>query len=160
MKSADSKTNFVIKLLSVALLLTFYTPTAKANYTAKPRVGDCFLHTNAEMSAEFASKNPISCSKRHNVEIYKVGTWPSETPPWQMPDDQAVDVAASVCATNSSFNRLNPKSFNYWAWFTPNKSQWAKGLRWLRCDGMYIVSALDENDSSTWVFRAWTGKRI
>lgn len=160
MKKFRLRISLTAALLSNVLGISLFAPVSQAAYKVKPRVGDCFLHTNNEVFAEFARKNPIPCSKRHNVEVYRVGTWPSETPPWQMPDDQAVDVAASICATESAFNRLNPDAFNYWAWFTPNKKQWAKGLRWLRCDGMYILSALDEEDSSTWVFRAWTGKRL
>lgn len=151
---------FLSAFLSTLVLGLLLPASALAAYTKYPRIGDCFLHTNAQVSAEFATKNPISCSKRHNVEIYHVGLWPSETPPWQMSDEEAVNVAASVCATQRTFERLNESYFNYWAWFTPNKKQWNKGQRWLRCDGMYVMSARDKNDPSTYIFRTWTGKRI
>lgn len=134
--------------------------SSNAAYTKYPRVGDCFLHSNRDVSAEFASKNPISCSKRHNVEIYYVGVWPSSTPPWKMSDSVALDFADSICGWDGAAYYLDQDDFNYWAWFTPNKKQWSNGARWLRCDAMYISSASNEDDPSTYVFRSWTGRRL
>lgn len=148
-----------ILLLLSALVFLHLTvvPTANAD---SPRVGSCYLHTNADVSANFAKKAAIPCSQTHNVEVYFVGKWPSDTPPWKMTESSKLDLAASVCNSKNAIGRLNQAYFNYWAWFPPNKKEWRDGERWLRCDGMYKASASDPKDSSTYVYGTWKGRRL
>jgi hypothetical protein len=142
---------------ALALIQLPMIPTANAD---TPTVGSCYLHTKAEVSAKFAKKTAIPCSQTHNVEVYFVGKWPSDTPPWKMTESSKLDLAASVCNSKNAIGRLNPAYFNYWAWFPPNKKEWRAGERWLRCDGMYVASASNPQDSSTYVYGSWKGRRL
>jgi transposase len=46
---------------------------------------------------------------------------------------------------------------NYWAYFFPSKSQWAKGARWLRCDAMVQVA---ETGTFTQKYLQWKGNAV
>lgn len=149
------QTPFAI-LLAAGLTIAQST-YAFADFTVQPEVGQCFMHTRAEVAADFAKKNPISCNQKHNVEIYKVGIWPSETPPWKMSAKKKLETASIVCTPNDSFDEV-PEAFNYWAWFTGNKKQWAQGERWIRCDGMFITNP--KAKESQWRFGTWTSIQL
>ncbi len=62
----------------IILLTTFFAcsiltaPGANAAYTVLPKVGQCFQYTDAQVSASYAPKNPISCSLTHNMETFAV----------------------------------------------------------------------------------------
>ncbi len=50
-------------------------------------------------------------------------------------------------------------SFNYWAWYTPSRSAWAKGQRWLRCDAMIgKFTSADQWPPATHV--SWRGLKL
>lgn len=82
-----------------------------------------------------------------------------QTPPWQMEYQDAWNIANSICGFDAAAGNLNPNYFNYWAWYTPTKTSWATGQRWLRCDAMYITSGSGSNDVYKYKFRSWKGLR-
>lgn len=151
------KRSAYLAVLIVALFTFAASTHASAAFTVQPDVGQCFMHTRAEVAASFAAKNPISCDQKHNVEIYRVGIWPSETPPWKMSEKKKLETASSVCIPNNDFSVV-PDAFNFWAWFTANKKQWAQGERWIRCDGLFITNP--KSKQSQWRFRTWTSNQI
>ena len=75
-----------MKRLLIATLITtllggILTTPASAAYTVKPKVGQCFLYSAADVSAPHPRKNPVSCSGTHNAETYLVTKWPIKTNP-------------------------------------------------------------------------------
>ena len=139
-----------------ALAITNPT-TAQAAYTVKPSVGQCFKHTNAQVSAPYASVNPISCTKAHNAEIFNLTKWPVSTPPEKMKDADKLAIADLACNafTEAGDGLLDGTDFNYWAWYTPDPKAWAKGQRWLRCDAMII-----KNSKEPYIYISWQGSRL
>jgi len=102
-------------------------------------IDQCFQLTPAQVSAPYATKNPVSCSSTHNAEIFEVVDWPLETNPVDMVHTDALKIASESCGFWDTFpdaqkNRLSKSEFNYWAWYTPDKAAWARGERWIRCD--------------------------
>ena len=155
--------------LSVLLVTLFATsiltaPGASAAYTVLPKVGQCFQYTKAQVSAAYATKNPISCSSRHNMETFAVITWPLNTNPADMDKKDASDLAFELCDffgtfPNAENSRFSTTSFNYWAWYTPSRSAWAKGQRWLRCDAMIgKFTSADQWPPATHV--SWRGLKL
>jgi hypothetical protein len=145
--------------VAITVLFNFIFPiSANAAYTVSPAFGQCFMHTRSDVSASSPQKNPISCSKMHNSETYHVGTWPSSTAPWNMSEKEALNLAVSVCNSDYALSNLT-NDFNWWAWFVPSKTSWAKGNRWLRCDGMQ-VSNITAKKASDYKFKSWTGSRL
>lgn len=117
------------------------SPTANAAYTVLPKVGQCFQYTMAQVSATYAPKNPVSCSLTHNMETFAVATWPLRTNPADMQDKEKLSIVNEYCDfwgtfPDAEYNRSSKTNFNYWAWYTPSRTAWAKGQRWLRCDAM------------------------
>lgn len=139
-------------VVSVALLPI--SPVASAAYTVKPKVGQCFMHTRADVSAPYAIRNPISCSKTHNAETFTVARWPYSIPPEDFSDEEALEIADSLCMAFAAGGKMGP-FFTYWAWYTPEPKAWAKGERWLRCDAMRIL-----NDKEPYKFASWKGKKL
>jgi hypothetical protein len=119
----------------------FVAPVANAAYTVTPKVGQCFQYTKAQVSASYASKNPISCSSSHNMETFAVVKWPLKSNPADMNKDEVLDLVFQRCDflgrfPNAPTSKFSSTSINYWAWYTPSPAAWAKGQRWLRCDAM------------------------
>lgn len=141
--------------IAVVMACTTFVSPAKAAYTVKPKVGQCFMLTAADVSAPFANKNPISCSKTHNAETFLVGKWPLTTPPEDLPEGDGLEIAASLCKATGNGGLLVGTFFTYWAWYTPSPAAWAKGERWLRCDAMKVV-----NDVEPYKFASWKGQKF
>ncbi len=152
------KTRYVLSVISLCFSLVT-TPAFAEAYTIAPKVGQCFMHTMADVSASNPQKNPIPCSKAHNAEIFQMSQWPSKTAPDQMAEKDAWNLADSICGFKAGASALNRSKFNYWAWYTPDKKAWGKGERWLRCDGMYISNAATAKEFSQYKFQTWTGRR-
>ena len=148
-----------ILIVSAIFTTITFTGSAQGAYSILPKAGQCFMHTNADVDADSPKKNPIPCSSTHNAEIILVAKWPMQTPPWQMEYQDAWDIANSICGFDAAAGNLNQNYFNYWAWYTPTKTSWAAGQRWLRCDGMYITSGSGSNDVYKYKFRSWKGLR-
>lgn len=161
--------NYKYSKIIAIFLTTFFAsslltaPMVNAAYTVLPKVGQCFQYTMAQVSASYATKNPINCSSTHNMETFVVATWPRETNPVDMDKKDALDIVDEYCdfwgtfpnAQNSRFSKTN---FNYWAWYTPSRAAWAKGQRWLRCDAM--IGKFETKDSwPPYAHISWKGKK-
>ena len=143
----------LITVLLSTLVGGLFTSPAQAAYTVKPKVGQCFLHTAADVDAPYARKNPISCSNTHNAETYFVTKWPLPSKPSEMSNEEAIDIAETRCrAWGDGDGLIKNPFFNYWAWYTPDPAAWAKGERWLRCDVMVRTKANK--------FTSWKGQRL
>jgi hypothetical protein len=132
------------------VLLSQGAVPANAAYTVKPRAGQCFMYTTADVSAPFATKNPVSCSGTHNAETYLVTKWPISTKPGDMSDEDALNLADSLCQAWGDYGLIDNPYFNFWAWYTPNDAQWAKGERWLRCDAMRTLNKKEPRKYASW----------
>ena len=143
---------FLIAALIATLVGGILTTPANAAYTVKPRVGQCFLYSAADVSAPYARKNPVSCSGTHNAETYLVTKWPLKKNPADMPDEESLAVADSLCQAWGDEGLISNPFFNYWAWYTPDRAAWAKGERWVRCDAMSM------NKSEKYI--SWKGQRV
>lgn len=141
MRNIKRSKTFAMFLTTFFACSILSAPGANAAYTVLPKVGQCFQYTKAQVSAAYAPKNPISCSLTHNMETFVVATWPLKTNPVDMVHQDALDIANELCDfwgiyPNAMTSRLSKTKFNYWAWYTPSRTAWAKGQRWLRCDAM------------------------
>ena len=97
----------VIATLIATLVGGIFTTPASAAYTVKPRVGQCFLYSVADVDAPYARKNPVSCSSTHNAETYLVTKWPLKMKPSEMPDEEALSLADSLCRAWGKTNLEN-----------------------------------------------------
>jgi hypothetical protein len=156
-QSQGSSLDEIMKRLVIAVLIStmfggIFTPPANAAYTVKPKVGQCFLYSVADVSAPYARKNPISCSSTHNAETYLVTKWPLKMKPEEMSDEEALSLADSLCRAWGDDGLIANPFFTYWAWYTPDPAAWAKGERWLRCD------AMAKNKAEKYI--SWKGQRL
>lgn len=145
--------------LIVSVATSLIAPPAQAAYTVKPKVGQCFQYSKADVSAPYAQKNPISCAKSHNAETYIVSKWPLSTPPEELPEGQGLEVASSLCMAWGPKGVLQDSYFNFWAWYTPDPSGWAKGERWLRCDAMKRSNQEEPFEYISWKGLKFKGKK-
>jgi hypothetical protein len=143
---------FLITVLASTLVGGIFTSPANAAYTVKPKAGQCFMYSAADVDAPYARKNPVSCSSTHNAETYLVTKWPLKIKPSDMPDQEALDLAESLCRAFGTDGLLSNPFFTFWAWYTPDPAAWAKGERWLRCDAMAV------NKSNKYI--SWKGLRL
>jgi hypothetical protein len=159
--STVRKEHFMKKQIAIVSIATgslvgglMVTP-ATAAYTVKPKVGQCFMQTRDDVSAPYAQKNPINCSKTHNAETYIVAKWPLSVPPEDLPEGEGLEVAESLCRAWGKGGVLEASYFTFWAWFTPDPVAWAKGERWLRCDAMKTL-----NETEPYKFVSWKGQKL
>ena len=143
---------FLTTVLVSTLVGGIFTSPAHAAYTVKPKVGQCFMYSAADVDAPYARKNPVSCSSTHNAETYLVTKWPLKIKPSQMPDQEALNLAESLCRAFGDDGLISNPFFTFWAWYTPDPAAWAKGERWLRCDAMAV------NKSNKYI--SWKGLRL
>jgi hypothetical protein len=99
-----------------------------------PKEGQCYNITGRELSSAFPVTSSVSCSKRHNAEVWKVGVWPSNANPYELSPYQSRTIAKKQC---KGFG-FPTYEFNYWAYYVPTQSEWNRGERWLRCDAMEV----------------------
>ena len=98
------------------------------------------------------------------METFAVATWPLETNPVDMDSKDALDIANEYCDfwgtfPNAQNSRFSKTKFNYWAWYTPSPTAWAKGQRWIRCDAM--IGKFKTADSwPPYVHISWKGSKI
>ena len=137
---------------ALAVVSSFMIHPADAAYTVKPKVGQCFMQTSADVSAPYARKNPIKCTSTHNAETYLVTKWPLKTKPELMDEDEALALADSLCRAWGDDGLIDNGFYTYWAWYTPDPAAWAKGERWLRCDAMV------RNDAKKYL--SWKGLQL
>ena len=164
MKSARIATRVASLATAFGILLSLQVLTpAQAAYTVKPQIGQCFQLTPGQVSASYATKNPINCSSTHNAETFEVAIWPLETNPVDMAGQDAVLIANEACGfwqtfPNAKGSRLSKSEFNYWAWYTPDRAAWAKGERWLRCDAM-IGKFKTSTSWPPYAYISWKGSK-
>ena len=156
-QSQDFSMDAVMKRLVIATLIAtlvggIFTTPASAAYTVKPKVGQCFLYSVADVDAPYARKNPVSCSSTHNAETYLVTKWPLKIKPSEMSDEEALSLADSLCRAWGDDGLIANPFFTFWAWYTPDPAAWAKGERWLRCD------AMAKNKAEKYI--SWRGQRL
>lgn len=125
----------VLGILVVAT--TAITFTAAQAISSAPKVGSCYNYKWSDVSAPFAVKGPVTCTSLHTAETYRVGMWPSDAAPDTMDGQAAWSIANSICQPMVG----KSKTFNYWAWYSPNPTEWAEGKRWVRCDAMKTTNA-------------------
>jgi hypothetical protein len=98
------------------------------------------------------------------METFAVITWPLNTNPADMDEKDVSDLVFELCDffgtfPNAKNSRFSTTSFNYWAWYTPSRSAWAKGQRWLRCDAMIgKFTSADQWPPATHV--SWRGLKL
>jgi hypothetical protein len=81
-----------------------------------------------------------------------VTKWPLKTKPEEMADEEAFNLADSLCRAWGTDGLISNPFFTYWAWYTPDPAAWAKGERWLRCD------AMAKNKAEKYI--SWKGQRL
>jgi hypothetical protein len=142
---------FTATILALCFLSTS-TQAQAATLQLTPKLGGCYLFTEKEFNAPSPMTNPIACSKVHNAETFGLGTWPLKNQPWKYTEDMARDTAEQICM--SFWDYPDGSDLNFWAYFTPSASQWAKGARWVRCDAMSMIA---EKGTFKQKFATWTG---
>ena len=164
MKIAINSKTFSVLLALISTSYLFATPAANAAYTVLPKVGQCFNYTKSQVSASYASKNPISCSALHNMETFAVAKWPLSTNPVDLVESDTLDIVNELCGFWDTFpnavnDRLSSTKFNFWAWYSPSRAAWAKGQRWIRCDAM-IGKFSNDKEWPPASHISWTGLKL
>jgi hypothetical protein len=156
-KSVKRKSLVVISSLVFVLAgvspVSAITPASKLEMN--PKIGGCYLFSSKEFEAPSPLTNPIPCSKTHNAETFWVAKWPLKLAPSRYTDDLIHSAAEKTCLAQWGFPE--EADLNYWAYFYPSKSQWAKGARWLRCDAMVQVT---ETGTFTQKYLQWKGNAV
>ena len=140
-------------LTATALLPITASEGAQTHRYVAPAVGQCYDFTIADVSLSTPTKTPVPCSSMHTAEVWRVRTWPSGSSPYALSEARQRSIARSVC----NMNTFPHSRFNYWAWYVPSKSQWNKGLRWLRCDAMRATGIVSNAPTG---LRRWHGRRL
>jgi hypothetical protein len=65
------------------------------------------------------------------------------------------DAAKKICLRAWDFTEK--ADLNYWGFFQPSPSQWAKGARWLRCDALVQKS---QKGTFNEQYRQWKGSAV
>lgn len=147
-----------ISLLSACVLaLTAIPASAVSTVSApKPVVGQCFNYTNSEIAMENVPKKAaVSCSSTHNIEVYRVAKYTYKSSPFTISESDLWSIANRACQPWKG--NVSKTKFNYWAFYTPTKSQWTKGERWIRCDAAIVTSDSNGNVTS---YTKWKGKKL
>ena len=156
-KSVSRKSLVVIS--SLVFVLAGVSPVSASTPTSKlelnPKIGGCYLFSSKEFEAPSPLTNPIPCSRTHNAETFWVAKWPLKLAPSRYTDDLIHSAAEKTCLAQWGFPE--EADLNYWAYFFPSKSQWAKGARWLRCDAMVQVA---ETGTFTQKYLQWKGNAV
>jgi len=129
------------------------TPASKLELN--PKIGGCYLFSSKEFEAPSPLTNPIPCSKAHNAETFWVAKWPMKLAPTRYTDDMIHSAAEKTCLAEWDFPE--EADLNYWAFFYPSKTQWAKGARWLRCDAMVLKA---ETGTFSQKYLQWKGNAV
>ena len=122
----------------VACVSPIHATTPASKLELNPKIGGCYLFSSKEFEAPSPLTNPIPCAKAHNAETFWVAKWPLKLAPSRYTDDLIHAAAEKTCLAQWDFPE--EADLNYWAYFFPSKSQWAKGARWLRCDAMVLIA--------------------
>jgi hypothetical protein len=146
-------TSSLVFVLAGVSSVSAVTPASKLEMN--PKIGGCYLFSSKEFEAPSPLTNPIPCSKTHNAETFWVAKWPLKLAPSRYTDGLIHSAAEKTCLAQWGFPE--EADLNYWAYFFPSKSQWAKGARWLRCDAMVQVA---ETGTFTQKYLQWKGNAV
>ena len=153
------KRKSLVIVSSLALVVVGASPisaiTASSKLELNPKIGGCYLYSSKEFEAPSPLTNPIPCSRTHNAETFWVAKWPLKSAPSRYTDDLIHSAAEKTCLAQWGFPE--EADLNYWAYFFPSKSQWAKGARWLRCDAMVQVA---ETGTFSQKYLQWKGNAV
>jgi hypothetical protein len=144
-----------IAIVSAGILAASAIPANAAN-APKPKVGQCFNYTKSDLERDSpAKKAAVSCSKSHNVEVYRVASYTYKESPFSMSSSDLWSIANEACQPWRG--NVAKTKFNYWFFFIPTRTQWAAGERWIRCD-----AAMANIDSKGKVksYKKWKGKKL
>ena len=157
--SKSVKRKSLVVISSLVLVVAGVSPVSASTPTSKlelnPKIGGCYLYSSKEFEAPSPLTNPIPCSRTHNAETFWVAKWPLKLAPSRYTDDLIHSAAEKTCLAQWGFPE--EADLNYWAYFFPSKSQWAKGARWLRCDAMVQVA---ETGTFTQKYLQWKGNAV
>ncbi len=143
-----------LAIVSAGVLIATAVP-ANAASAPKPKVGQCFNYTKADMDrVSPAKKASVKCTKTHNIEVYRVATFVYSGSPYTLSESDLYSIATEAC---QPWTGNDNTEFNYWLYFFPTKAQWKAGQRWIRCDAA-IVTADSTNDLLT--FTKWKTKKL
>ena len=153
------KRKSVVIMSSFVFVMAGFTPvnavTPASKLELNPKIGGCYLFSSKEFEAPSPLTNPIPCSKAHNAETFWVAKWPMKLAPTRYTDDMIHSAAEKVCLAEWDFPE--EADLNYWAFFYPSKTQWAKGARWLRCDAMVLKA---ETGTFSQKYLQWKGNAV
>ena len=137
--------------LLIWLLLGNAFPSAGFAKPIAPKVGSCLLYAQNEVQAPTSKKLPVNCRSLHNVEVYRVVAAPFKKDPNTEPPISLLVKVASICEPGVSSSNF----FTGWGFKVPNKFEWKKGARWLRCEAFAL-----QTESETATFASWKGKKL
>ena len=153
------KRKSVVIMSSFVFVMAGFTPvnavTPASKLELNPKIGGCYLFSSKEFEAPSPLTNPIPCSKAHNAETFWVAKWPMKLAPTRYTDDMIHAAAEKTCLAEWDFPE--EADLNYWAFFYPSKTQWAKGARWLRCDAMVLKA---ETGTFSQKYLQWKGNAV
>ena len=157
--SKSVKRKCLVVISSLVCVVAGVSPVSASTPTSKlelnPKIGGCYLFSSKEFEAPSPLTNPIPCSRTHNAETFWVAKWPLKLAPSRYTDDLIHSAAEKTCLAQWGFPE--EADLNYWAYFFPSKSQWAKGARWLRCDAMVQVA---ETGTFSQKYLQWKGNAV
>jgi hypothetical protein len=157
--SKSVKRKSLVVISSLVFVLAGVSPVSAVTPASKlemnPKIGGCYLFSSKEFEAPSPLTNPIPCSRTHNSETFWVAKWPLKLAPSRYTDDLIHSAAEKTCLAQWGFPE--EADLNYWAYFFPSKSQWAKGARWLRCDAMVQVA---ETGTFSQKYLQWKGNAV
>lgn len=126
-------------------------PSQAATKPVAPKVADCYLLVTSELGSLVSTKSPISCSKTHNAETFKVFKWKKATNPATLTEIERRAEIESICKPVDKFDDF----FNSWSYKIPTASQWKSGTRIVRCD-LNVTNF----ESETVTYKSWRGKKL
>jgi hypothetical protein len=157
--SKSVKRKCLVVISSLVFVVAGVSSVSASTQTSKlelnPKIGGCYLFSSKEFEAPSPLTNPIPCSRTHNAETFWVAKWPLKLAPSRYTDDLIHSAAEKTCLAQWDFPE--EADLNYWAYFFPSKSQWAKGARWLRCDAMVQVA---ETGTFSQKYLQWKGNAV
>ena len=126
-------------------------PAQATTKAITPKVADCYLLATSELGSLVSTKSPITCSKTHNAETFRVFKWKKVTNPATLSEIERRAEIESICKPVDKFDDF----FNSWSYKIPTASQWKSGTRIVRCD-LNVANF----ESETVTYKSWRGQKL